>query len=259
MAITLINKSTSGSTDGIGGTYNPGSEEPELAINVTVASGSKRLLYASAHSRGNAGQAVIKWVRIYENYVNYTNRGTLKASLTEIVDIHADQIIHSAYWALLEGDMPSNGTYKLVVNAYTPPNLGAFQLALGYALFAGVMQTYTPLTATEYYPPGTIGDIDQSIVVPGPGLIVDNWSGDGNFGPKTESDQTRTANFLNRGPLGDLSAHAAYTIVTSGGTYTFGYTSQNHNRDALGIVFWGPSAPPSSAPRVNTYQWSQGH
>lgn len=269
MTISLLGSSIAGSTDGIApagdyGVFNPAAEECEMAIDITISAGSRRLLFASAHARGNADEAEIQWVRIYQDYVDPDDRGTLLKTLTEILDVDADSILHAEYHALLEDDMPANGTYKLVVNAQVSANEGAFQLALGWALFDNVQQTYSPLTNSEVYPPGTQGDIDQDITVPGGGLIVDNWSGDGVIDVKSETDQTRTGRFLNRGgdggsPQSILGARAAYTLVADADTYTFGYDTGNHNRDALGIVFWQEESSLGSAPHVNVMQWGANH
>lgn len=224
----------------------------EVVVGLTISSGSDRLLFASCHARGNANEADLQWVRIYSGYQNSGDRGTLIASLTSVLDIEADAILHAEYFILKEADMPSNGYYQLVANA-NESGSGAFQTALGWFLFGGVDQTASPDDGYAYNSGGS--SISQSITPSeSAGVIVDNWSGDGGNPTWSPGNYPRDGYCIDQQVSTALGARAAYAIVSTGGSKTFSWSGGFQNRNALGIVFF-PESGAGPAPGGGGFLW----
>lgn len=242
MAVTHLGNGSPGAHRDTDDTY-----PYEVPISLTISAGSNRLLFCSAHSKGNSTEADFQWVRIYTGYTDPTSRGTLVKTLTSVLDIEADAVLHAEYFVLKEADMPSNGSYTLVANA-NESGSGAFATAICWALFAGVDQTASPTTASNT--DSGSSSISQSISPSGAGVICDNWSGDGSNAVKGPAGESRTSFMSQTTSSANLRARAAYVINSTGGSKTFTWSTNFHNRNALGILFYPEDAGGGKKPNT---------
>jgi len=232
MAITVLSSSHPGVA---AETYN-------VTVPCDILDGVSRILFVSAQSQGNNGQANITRVELQQL------GGTLIKALVPVLTVAADNILHCHYYALLDADMPAAGSYQVYVEAYQS-NPGAFVTMASYILFTECSQTYTPLTAYNTNAGGI--DISQHITIPAPGAILDNWAGEGG----SANVKTLTGNntvYFESLQAGTLKGVAGFYAAPAAGTYTFTWSGDFHNRNAMGIFFWaGSTTPPTSDRSIN--------
>jgi len=227
---------------------------PAFDIAFSLSSGqlsrSNKLLFVSGHSRGNSGTSEITSVVVR---TASGGGGSLVASLTQVLNIEADNILHAAFWHLLDTDvdgLSAGTTYYLRV---TTSN--AFDIGAGILLLDNITQG-APTATAGTNAGGT--SIQDTITVPAdPGIIVDNWSGNFASGTVMLADigETRTdASWISTDiNIGELQAQAAYTDSSSSGTKTFGWSGDFHNRNALGILYYPEAAAAARRPNVHIY------
>lgn len=204
-----------------------------MSCTISGTAGTNRMLFVPCQSRGNAGQANITSVVL-------KNGGTTVATLTPVLTVDADNILHTRYYVLLEANFPANGTYTLVITANESAP-GAFQTAGSWALFSACSQSYTPLTASNVNAGGY--NISTNLTIPSAGLILTTWTGEGVAPPWTLTGNN-TAYIESVSYLSAIQNAAGYWFAPAAATYPFTWQGQFLNRNATGVLFWAASVTP---------------